>query len=101
LIWNYNKNGMNSDKNKNTTRYPEVHSTMERTVLKGMVNGVIKKVGRDSNFDGGRAIGIIQAANEFREKLYPIAWITKHLPHDLPQRTLLKELFRKMWWTSS
>jgi hypothetical protein len=100
LVWNYNKNGMNSDQSKNTTRFPEVHSAMERTVLKGMVNGVIKKVGRDSNFDGGRMVGIIQAANEFREKDYPISWIIKHLPNDLPHRTLLKKLLKEMWISS-
>jgi hypothetical protein len=91
---------MDSDVNKNTTRFPEVHSTMERTVLKGMVNGVIKKMGRDANFDGGRTVGIIQSANEFREKGYPMSWIIKHIPNDLSNRTLLKELLRKMWKSS-
>jgi hypothetical protein len=97
LVWNFNKNSMTAPSEKKTVRFPEFCSETDRTTLKGIVQGTMKKVWKDANFNAGRIIGTVEAANEFRAKQYPVAWITKSLPRDLPERTDLKHLLQAMW----
>lgn len=101
-VWNHNKNYgiiLPAKKELATIRFPEMSSETERTVMKGIVNGTVKKVLKAANFQGGRILGILEACLEFGQKGYPRRWILDALKGTSEEMKMLRKVTNEMMRT--